>query len=127
MQNKEEIIKFMLRFVYGATEVFLHSYPDEETLQIKRYVTFSVEDMVKHMLVEYRDTDFDFDFDVSAESLVGNDGMIMWRPTEIVLFPVEKVAKEIATYRDIFYYEGDYVPLSIVSGFLTRIKITSSG
>ena len=126
MGNKDEIVKLILRFCYGATDVFLHSYPDEETLTINRYITFEINDVVKHMYVDYRDYDFSDKFDVSEEILAKNDGVCIWTPSEIVLFPTNKVIKEIEEYRDIFGYNDGSISLAIVSGYLTRIKINAS-
>jgi hypothetical protein len=120
MTNKDEIVKLLLKFCYGAEEVFIHTYPDVETLSISKYVSFSIDSKVKHMVVEERRNDFTETFDVSKSVLTGRDGALIWTPSEIVLFSSEKVLQAIDNYN------GDVIPISVVSGFLTRINIESN-
>ncbi len=116
-----------MRFSYGAKDVCLHSYPDEETLSMQHYLTFQIDDKVKHMRVIYRDYEFEDELDISETILNQNDGVMVWTPTEIVMFPTKKVIDEIEIYRDMFGYNEGYIPLAIVSGYLTRTKIESNG
>ncbi len=122
MNHKDEIVKLLLKFCYGAEDVFIHSYPDDDTLLMIKYVSFEINDNVKHMLILERDHPLDDVFDIKDVYLKGRDGVLLLTPKDIVIFPTHKVRTAIDDYKMTFGMLEE-VPVSIINGFLTRIDI----
>lgn len=118
MNNKDEIVRLILKFCYGAEDVFIHTYPNDEDLTMSKYVSFIINDKTKHMSILEIDYNFSDIFDIDLGMLQNKDGMFIWTPDEVVLFPCSKVKEVIQGY------DGDVIPMSLVNGFLTRIKMS---
>jgi len=123
MTNKDEIAKLIIKFCYDTKDVYMHSYPDNDTFEITKFISFKVNGTVKHMrMLEIKhDMTSDEVFDISIDKLTGNDGMFLWCPSEIILFNCNKVVKAINDY------ESDIVPVHIVDSFFNRININNDG
>lgn len=121
MKYNEELLRFLLMFQYGASDVFFHSYKDNALLSVVNYVTFEVEGVVKHLTIIERDTPLNDIFDIQGGQLRGRDSAVVWTPVAIIIFNVKRIAEEIHAYRNNNGVNTD-IPVSAVEHLFTKIE-----
>jgi len=111
----KEIARLILMFTYSATDVYIHSYADDETLKVETYISFTTkDDVVKHMYLGVINESIKDAETIPSSFISERDGAIIFTPKEIVLFPSKKV-------RDVV--DGaEHIPIGDVLHLFTILK-----
>ena len=125
MKYNQEMVRFILMFQYGATDIFFHSYVDKSLLKTIDFVTFEMDGKVKHLTIIDKDSPLGDIFEVSGAELRGRDGGLLWTTDGIYIFNVQRVATEIISYRETNGSDA-VIPISIVKHLFTELKVNKT-
>ena len=105
-----------MMFTYGADDVFIHEYVNDETLSVDTYMSFIPDGgNVKHMHLITLDYDLYGDSILPYESLIERDGAMIFTPNEIVMFSTKKIRSIVDDVHN--------VKCKDVHNYLTRLNV----